>query len=100
MSGNSLVGGMSDLSSNPERLGPGPACPDAAFEREPTYEELIEAIRASNLRARAIEGTDADPLVQVERMIERRAEEDERRYAAYVRSQRWRRLSPFPWHWK
>lgn len=65
-------------------------------EREPTRQELIDRMWAAHLRAQAIEGTDDDPLVQVERMLE----EDERRWEAYVRSQRWRRLSPFPWHWK
>lgn len=61
-----------------------------------TKQELIDRMWATRMRYKAIEGTDADPLVQLDRMLE----EDERRYAAYVRSQRWRRLSPFPWHWK
>jgi hypothetical protein len=67
-----------------------------AEENGLTKQELIDRMWANRMRYKAIEGTDADPLVQLERMIA----EDERRHAAYLRSQRWRLLSPFPWHWK
>lgn len=40
-------------------------------DRQPTRKELIEAIRAANLRSKAIQGTEADPLVQARQAAER-----------------------------
>jgi hypothetical protein len=61
-------------------------------DREPTRAELIEKIRAANMRARAIEGTEADPLVQLERSLDARAKALE---AERLRRARRRLLWPF-----
>jgi hypothetical protein len=66
---------------------------EAESEREPTREELIEAIRAANLRARAIRGTEADPLVQARRIADRIEARAELLREMHLRRRRW--LWPF-----
>jgi hypothetical protein len=93
---NSLVPDVSDRSADmqgPPTRGSGDA--RIVAEREPTHAELIEAIRAANLRARAIEGTEADHLVHAMRAAKRLSARAEALRAERLRRERRRRLWPF-----
>jgi hypothetical protein len=91
---HSLVSAMSERDCSPMGDDPG-ARSDPQTEREPTRQELIEAIRASNRHARAIRGTDADPLVRVQRALDRMEARTEVLEAERLRRARRRLLWPF-----
>jgi len=95
MSRRSLMREVSEAERSTTSDESGAAGSGAETVREPTREELIERIRASNRRARAIRGTEADPLVQVQRALDRWEALDEALAAERLRRARRRLLWPF-----